>query len=206
MAAGCPESDAPLRPRSVVPPRQVPQSTYDRIQFTDEIVDAEHLNRMQNAIERALRRAASATDSAIREVTGDIETIIDHGGGVVGGGPVPVTDWGEEWISALGTEEIAIQVPVNLGGLTATIIALRAALFVRSDAGTATFRVYLGGTYGNIDGDLVATTTATSSTLTPKPLTGNIINPGGVSIVTVTIRSSGVGVVSAFNHFNGTLG
>lgn len=204
MAAGCPERTVPLRPKSSVPARAIPDTPYDRIQFTQDTVDAEHLNRMQTAIQRALQRTSTNADTSVRSVQSQVDAIVEHGGGAGGGGAVSVKD-GQEYASSLGSEEIAFQEPVNLGGIGAAALFLRAAVFVSSDSGTATFKAYLGGTLGSINGTLIGSTTASSATLTAKEITGAVPNPGGVSIFTLTIRSSAVNVAGVARRFNGTL-
>jgi hypothetical protein len=91
-----------------------------------------------------------------------------------------------------GTEYLADQIDVNLGALGSNV-SFELVGKVKSAAGTATFRLRVGGSDGVADGTIVATITATTASFVRKSDGSTIANPGGLQPVKLTIASSALG-------------
>jgi hypothetical protein len=115
----------------------------------------------------------------------------DTGGGIgVGGG----LTFRERTMSSTGTEEVVDQLTVNFSKFPAGLLTIELAALLASVSGTATFKLRVGGTYGGVDGTVVATGTCASATPTPAGISGTLTNPTGLRPVKLTITSSGAGV------------
>lgn len=95
--------------------------------------------------------------------------------------------------NSTGAEEVIYQRQINFDALPGTVtFDLNA--YVSSTAGTATFKMSYGGTYGNPDGVLVGSPMTTgSASLVPLQKTATIANPGGKLLVKITAQSSANG-------------
>jgi len=138
------------------------------------------------------------------------------GGGGSGGGTVinnftinnllvPLVDTVEHADSS-GAEVLIIQMPVDLTANPAATVTLDLSFMAGSAAGTATYRAYIGGTAGAIDGTLVGMNTRAAAPLAPIRINGSITNPGGVQFVKITIQSSGAAVDAFISNLTGVIG
>lgn len=103
--------------------------------------------------------------------------------------------------SSTGAEVVVYQRYINFSALPATLTAELGGL-IASTAGTATFKMYLGGTSNTADGTLVATITTGSNTPTPaNDSTVGVTNPRGWQFVKITAQSSANGeTASIYNR------
>jgi hypothetical protein len=140
-------------------------------------------------------------------------TIGEVGGGTgdTGGSPgvgvplVPLVDIQEHGDDS-GAEVVTSQFTADLTPMTGTSITLNVAFQASSQAGTATFRAFIGGSSLTPDGTLVGTATRTGTTLASIRLNGTIPNPGGIQLVKITMRSSGAGVDALQDDLTGVVG
>jgi phage baseplate assembly protein W len=96
--------------------------------------------------------------------------------------------------STLGSEELVEQLTVDFSVLSGGTLAVSLAGRALSGSGTATVRLYIGGTYGTIDGTMVCSATTTSASFAPVSASTTTPNPTGIQPVKFTIQSSGSGV------------
>ncbi len=111
-------------------------------------------------------------------------------GGGGGGGSVSLDlDGLGPYADSSGTEVILIQEPRDFGVLGGTVSVELTMQGKLVSAGTATFRVRIGGTTGNTDGATVATLTTTATSYASLSVSGTLSNPTGLPLVTVTMQS-----------------
>ncbi|MES2339295.1 MAG: hypothetical protein V4537_14470 [Pseudomonadota bacterium] len=143
-------------------------------------------------------QAANAAAAAPAPVT----VVIGGGGSSVPGPPGPPGPGGSAqstisfgdnvWLDDTGDEVWQGQREVNMSSLPASITVEFVAQ-VRSTAGAATFRLYLGGGDGTVDGTLIATITSSNPSAEEKVATSTFVNPTGLKRLKVTIESSALG-------------
>jgi hypothetical protein len=132
-------------------------------------------------------------------------------GGDTGGSPavgiplVPLVDIQQHGDDS-GNEVLTSQFTADLTPMTGTTITLNIAFLAASQGGTATYRAYIGGTTGVIDGTPVGTATRTGSAFFAIRINGTIPNPGGMVPVKITMQSSGVGIDALQDDLTGVLG
>jgi hypothetical protein len=117
-----------------------------------------------------------------------------------GGGGIELS-FGELLGSNTGAEEIAAQLTVDMSVLAASTVTVDLAGRALSASGTATFRLYLGGTYDTIDGTLVGSATTASASFAQIQISAAIANPTGLRPVKVTIQSSGATIDAQLRDF-----
>src|SRR6185295_14885998 len=141
---------------------------------------------------------------------------VGGGGGGVGGGTTIINNTFVNYATALvdteehadpsGTEvvisEFAVNMDVNPGATVTLDLSFRAA----SASGTATYRAYVGGAFGALDGVLVNTRTRSASTFANVNMNGSIAKPSGIVPVKVTVQSSGAGVDAFIRDLTGSIG
>lgn len=115
------------------------------------------------------------------------------GGGGGGGGGLALDDPTEGGTSS-GGEEVIRQFTADVGAIAGGTIAIDATLRAKTVSGTATVRVYVGGTYDAADGTLVGQQTLTSAGFTPIQIAASVANPTGVVPVKITLQSPSAGV------------
>ncbi|TAL29024.1 MAG: hypothetical protein EPN98_21520 [Phenylobacterium sp.] len=92
-----------------------------------------------------------------------------------------------------GAAEIIEQITVDFSGLTGSTVLVDLVGRALSASGTATFRIYVGGTYDALDGTLVGTTTTTSTSLVEIQISSSITNPTGLRPVKIVGTSGAAG-------------
>ena len=92
-----------------------------------------------------------------------------------------------------GAEVLIYQAAVNLDSLPAGTLTAEITAQIMAAAGTATFRVRLGGTDRAVDGTILATLTTTSATFARATAHGTFTNPTGIAYVKVTEQTSSPG-------------
>ena len=92
-----------------------------------------------------------------------------------------------------GAEVLIYQAAVNFGSLPAGTLTAEITAQIMAAAGTATFRVRLGGTDRAVDGTVLATMTTTSATFARATANGTFTNPTGIAYVKVTEQTSSPG-------------
>jgi phage baseplate assembly protein W len=92
-----------------------------------------------------------------------------------------------------GSAEIIEQITVDFSGLTSSTVLIDLVGRALSTSGTATFRVYVGGSYDVIDGTLVGTATTTSGSLVEIQISSSITNPTGLRPVKIVATSGAAG-------------
>lgn len=94
--------------------------------------------------------------------------------------------------SSLGSEEVIFQWDAaDFGALAAGSLTAEITASVFSAAGTATFKLRLGGSDGVADGTVLATITQAVAAFQAKNATGTFTNPTGLLFVKITAQSSG---------------
>lgn len=122
-----------------------------------------------------------------------------------GSARIPLVDWRPQADSS-GGEVVAYQFTAALSGIAAGTLTLDVGFRAASAAGTATFRAYVGGTFGAVDGTLVGQVTRNGPSLIGVQIAGPVTNPTGIVPVKITIQSSGLGVEASADLLDGTLG
>ncbi len=113
------------------------------------------------------------------------------------GGGGSLLQYKDELSSSAGTEEVVDQMTVDFSKFAAGTLTLELAGRFLSAAGTATFKLYVGGNYGLADGTLVVTgTDASGGAFTVHGFSGTFTNPTGLRAVKLTITSSGAAVIA----------
>jgi hypothetical protein len=82
----------------------------------------------------------------------------------------------------------------DFGALAAGSLTAELTASVFSAAGTATFKLRLGGSDGVADGTVLATITHAVAAFQVKNATATFTNPTGLLFVKITAQSSGAGV------------
>lgn len=139
--------------------------------------------------------------NAATSTAGSTTVIVQEGSSVPGPPGPPGPGGSASWSGSLnpngyadntGAEVVVDHVDVNLGAL-ASNITFELVGSVKSQSGTATFRLRLGGSDGVADGTIVATITATSASFTQKNGGSPQTNPGGLQRLKITVQSSAAG-------------
>jgi hypothetical protein len=127
------------------------------------------------------------------------------GGSVSTGAVVPLYGPGP-YTSDLGSEEMltTAEAAANLANLPSTV-HFDVSFYAQSISGTATIRMYVGGTPQTADGTLRASVTVPAGSLGITGFSGSFANPGGRQPVKFTIQSSGAGVVATVANLVGSL-
>jgi len=138
---------------------------------------------------------------------GDPGTIPDPGTGGSGSGVplVPLVDI-QQHEDDTGIEVITSQFMADLTPNSAPNVTLNIAFLASSPVGTATYRAYVGGSPGVIDGTLMGTVTRGGAAFIALRINGVRSNPGGIVPVKITIQSSGAGQTAAIDDLTGVLG
>lgn len=116
------------------------------------------------------------------------------GGGGGGGTAALELDDTRLMSSSTGTEEVVFQFNADMGALPAGSLTGELSASVLSAAGTATFRLRLGGSDGVADGTVICTITHALASFLAKNGSGTFTNPTGLLPVKVTAQSSGAAV------------
>jgi phage baseplate assembly protein W len=117
-----------------------------------------------------------------------------------GGGGVELT-FPETVASSSGAEEVIAQVTVDFNGLSGGTLTFDLAGQGLSAAGTATFRLYVAGTYGAADGTLLGSVTTASASYVQVQISTTSANPTGLKPVKITAQSSGAAVDARLRDF-----
>jgi hypothetical protein len=112
----------------------------------------------------------------------------------------------EQHADSSGVEVLVAEWPADLTPNVAATVTLDIAFLASSATGTATYRAYVGGTVGTIDGTLVGSITRAASTLAPVTITGTIGNPRTTVLVKLTMQSSGAGSNAVIDEMTGSIG
>lgn len=115
------------------------------------------------------------------------------GGGGGGSGSVDLS-FPKRMGSNSGSNEIVGQLTMDFNLLPGGTITADLTGYANSASGTATFRLYVGGTSNATDGTLVGTTTVSASSDTQIQIGATFTNPTGVRLVKLAIQSSGAAV------------
>lgn len=111
------------------------------------------------------------------------------GAGGSGGGTMDLT-FPKRMGSNAGGQEVVGQVTADFANVPAGTITVDMTALALSVSGTATIRLWVGGTSNAVDGSLVGTTTIAVSTDTQIQISATFANPTGVRFVKLTIQSS----------------
>lgn len=109
--------------------------------------------------------------------------------------PDKALDEPDEFASSSATEELITQFTFDFSTLPAGNISAIFAASVRVAGGaTGTFRLYLGGTDGAINGTLLATISTTAAAFEARTVTNaSFANPTGVQLLKITGQTSSAG-------------
>lgn len=108
----------------------------------------------------------------------------------VGGGGTELT-FPETYASSSGSEEIVAQLTVDFGGISGGTLTFDLSGQALSATGTATVKLYVGGTYGAADGTLLGSASVPGSSFAQIQISTTSSNPTGLKPVKVSITSSG---------------
>ena len=108
----------------------------------------------------------------------------------VGGGGTELT-FPKTLASNSGAEEVVEQVTVDFGGISGSTLTFDLTGQALSATGTATFKLYVGGTYGVADGTLLGSVTTASASFVQVQISTTSSNPTGLKPVKISITSSG---------------
>ena len=111
------------------------------------------------------------------------------GGGGGGGGNELSLQGDGPYADSSGSEVYLEQEPRDFGVLSGTVSLEITCLAKVLSAGTATIRVRIGGTVGNLDGAVQATLTTTATSYASISATNTFANPTGLQLVTVSVQS-----------------
>lgn len=118
---------------------------------------------------------------------------------------VPLVD-NQQHADSTGTEVLVSQFAVDLTPNPAGSVTLDVSFFASAATGTATFRAYVGGTVGAIDGTLVGAVTRNAAPFAALRIAGAVANTHTVVPVKITIQSNSVGISAAIDDLTGTIG
>jgi|GEM_PF-2280677 len=96
--------------------------------------------------------------------------------------------------SNTGTGEVIGQLTVDFNNVATGTITADLTGYANSAAGTATIKLYIGGTSNTVDGTLVGSTTVASASDTQIQIGAVFGNPTGVRLVKLVLQSSGAGI------------
>ena len=118
------------------------------------------------------------------------------GGGGGGGGGTTTVDlsFPKRMGSSTGSAEVVGQLTMDFNLLPGGTITADLAGYANSAAGTATIKLYVGGTSNTVDGTLVGSTTVASAGDTQIQIGNTFTNPTGVRLVKLVLQSSGAAV------------
>ncbi|HVZ89644.1 MAG TPA: hypothetical protein VHG72_21965 [Polyangia bacterium] len=148
--------------------------------------------------------SSSGATTASQQTTGSGVTIVISGGGGGPGPPGPPGPGGGAQMTinlspngygadlTTGAETVVEQIDVNIGALAASVTAEMVAA-VNSQSGTAVMRVRVGGGDRTVDGSIVATLNASSTSFTVENNGSTFTNPNGLVRVKITIQPSASG-------------
>jgi len=111
----------------------------------------------------------------------------------------------EEKIDPTGVEYVVMEFDVDLSEIASPTVRFAAAFLGFTEAGTNTIRAYLGGSGGLPDGVLMATAEVIWNEYRPYSIAGSAANPGGESIVKISMESSAADVEAKIKQFSGKL-
>lgn len=109
-----------------------------------------------------------------------------------------------------GTELVWWQFTFDASSIAAGTLSANFDMLASSAAGTATFKLYVGGAFVSVGsppggGTLVDTATRNGASFLPIKLDGSFANPTGVVPVQITIRSSAVATDARMKNMSGTI-
>jgi hypothetical protein len=116
------------------------------------------------------------------------------GGAGVGGTGTLDLSFPKRMGSSTGSQEIVGQLTVDFNLVAAGTITADLTGYASSAAGTATIRLYVGGTSNAVDGTLVGSTTVATTGDTQIQIGTTFTNPTGVRLVKLSLQSSGAAV------------
>lgn len=155
----------------------------------------------------AVAEAPAATGSSVVIVAGPPGASVPGPPGPPGpGGSAQLTiDFGDDIHGDdSGAEVVLLQREISAGALPASLTVEISGHF-RSDSGTATFRVRLGGGDRAVDGTVIATVTTASATFAELSDTSTFVNPTGLLRLKVTAESSAAAQFGEFKDVVVTL-
>lgn len=158
-----------------------------------------------------LAAAVTRAGGSVTFVVQNITNVVNNTGNIISNTTtvqnllVPLVD-NREHADSTGDEVLVSQFSADLTPNPSASVTLDVSFLAASAAGTATYRIYVGGTIGAVDGTLIGSATRSVVTLAALRITGSLTNPHGMVPVKITMQSSGAGVDAVIDDLTGTIG
>lgn len=154
----------------------------------------EVLNRNQPTVVAEAGTVGATINLAVVGPPGPPGPAGSGGGGGGGGGGTLDLSFPKRMGSNAGSAEVVGQLTIDFNLLPGGTITVDLTGYASSAAGTATIRLYVGGTSNTVDGTLVGSTTVSSASDTQIQIGTTMTNPTGVRLAKLVLVSSGAAV------------